>query len=219
MKKTKNMIFYFTKKHKFTTRIIKDHMNIEMVSETKVLGTYITSDLKWDRNTRYLVRKAWMRMQLVHKIASFTNKTSDIKAVYMTFVRPVLEQSATVWHSSITRENSTDLERVQKCAVKLIMNKTDKTYKESLAFLGLTTLKDRREKLCMNFALRAKSNEKLKKMFPIRKELRNQKRRKTEKYVVQKAKTNRLKKTSQIYMQSLLNRLECQNKTYRSYQD
>ena len=65
----------------------------------------------------------------------------------------------------------------------------NKTYKECLAFLGLTTLK---ETLCTNFELKAKKMKiEEDKMFPFRKELRNQKRRKTEKYVVQKAKTNR----------------------------
>ena len=67
-KNTKNMIFNFTKNHKFTIRMVEDNVNIKVVNETKLLGTYITSDLKWDRNTSYLVKKAWKRMQLLHKV-------------------------------------------------------------------------------------------------------------------------------------------------------
>ena len=34
--------------------------------------------------------------------------------VYVLFVRSILEESATVWHSSPTEENTSDLKRVQK---------------------------------------------------------------------------------------------------------
>ena len=50
-KKTKNMIFNFTKNHQFTTRMIEDDVNIQVVQEFKLLGAWITTDLKWDRNT------------------------------------------------------------------------------------------------------------------------------------------------------------------------
>ena len=218
-KKTKNMIFNFTKNHKFTIRMVEDNVNIKVVNETKLLGTYITSDLKWDRNTSYLVKKAWKRMQLLHKVSSFTNQTRDLKAIYITFVRPVLEQSSTVWHSSITQENSTDLERIQKSAVKLIMGKNYKSYNDSLTYLGLQTLKNRRDKLCLNFALKAAKHEKMKNMFPLRIEKRHNKRRKTEKYLVQRARNKRLKNTSIIYMQSMLNKHYQQKQIKRTHQE
>ena len=44
-----------------------------------------------------------------------------LKNVYILFVRSILEQSATVWHSSLTQENKEDLERVQKSAFKVIL--------------------------------------------------------------------------------------------------
>ena len=60
-------------------------------------------------------------MQLLHNAAKFTRKKSDLRSIYQTFIRPVLEQSAPVWHGSITEEDSADLERVQKAAVRVIM--------------------------------------------------------------------------------------------------
>ena len=42
-------------------------------------------------------------------------------------------------------------------------------------------------------------------MFPKRKEARNEKRRHTEKFIVQKAKTEKLKNSSILYMLRLLN--------------
>ena len=49
-KKTKNIIFNFTKKYQFTTDLTVNNKNVDIVKETKLLGTYITDDLKWDKN-------------------------------------------------------------------------------------------------------------------------------------------------------------------------
>ena len=58
VKKTKSMIFNFSKKHQFITNLKVENDIVEVVSETKLLGTYITSDLKWDKNTSELVKKS-----------------------------------------------------------------------------------------------------------------------------------------------------------------
>ena len=51
------MIYNFTKNHQFTIRMIEDHVNIEVVNEIKLLGTWITSDLSWDVNTNFSQRR------------------------------------------------------------------------------------------------------------------------------------------------------------------
>ena len=126
------MLFNFTNKHKFTTRLNENEQNIEVVSEFKLLGTILTDDLKWGRNTSYLVKKAYMRMQLLYSAAKLTKNKKDLKHIYITFIRPVLEQSAPVWHSSLTEENSRDIERVQKAAVRTIIGRNPTDYETSL---------------------------------------------------------------------------------------
>ena len=91
-KKTKNMIFNFTKKHKFTTRLEVNKENVEVIEEVKLLGTIKTNDIKWDKNTTHIVKKAWRRMQLLHNAARFTKERSHLTSIYKTFIRPVLEQ-------------------------------------------------------------------------------------------------------------------------------
>ena len=73
IKKTKNMIFNFTKKYQFTTKLSVDSEPIEIVNQTKLLGTYLTDDLKWEKNTSEIVKSAWQRMQLLYRAASFTS--------------------------------------------------------------------------------------------------------------------------------------------------
>ena len=103
-KKTKNIIFNFTKKFQFTTDLIVNDKAVEIFKETKLLGTFITDDLKWDKNTSKLVKKGFQRMQLLNKAAKFTSKIQDLKKIYMTYIRSILEQSAVVWHSSLTKK-------------------------------------------------------------------------------------------------------------------
>ena len=74
-------------------------------------------------------------MELLRKVASFGTPSEDLKAIYILFVRSILEQSAVVWHSSLTEENRNDLDRKQKYAMKIIQQEKYKGYKKSLAKL------------------------------------------------------------------------------------
>ena len=124
------------------------------------------------------------------------------------YVRSILEFSATVWHSSLTEENRNDLERVQKTAFRIILGQRYKTYQNALNILNLETLDERRNILCLNFAKRTSKHPKLKKMFPLNEKMHSMKTRKQEKYKVQKAQTERLKRSAVIFMQNLLNEQE-----------
>ena len=141
----------------------------------------------------------------MRKVSSFGLDKEELKNIYFLFVRSVLEQSATVWHSSLTQENKEDLERVQKSAIRIIMGEEFQGYQKSLDKLDIETLDARRETLCLNFALKTSKNPKMKKMFPLKDKLHDMQTRQPEKYVVQHANTERLKKSSIIYMQNLLN--------------
>ena len=57
-KKTKSLIFNFTKKYQFTTKLSVNDVELDVPKEAKLLGTIITDNLKWDRNTEELVKKS-----------------------------------------------------------------------------------------------------------------------------------------------------------------
>ena len=141
-------------------------------------------------------------MQQLRKVASFSTPTEDLKEIYILVIRSILEHSATVWHSSLTQENIDDLERVQKSALRIILQDKYKSYKQGLALLNLETLADRRESL---FALKCVKHEKLSHMFPINEKTHIMGTRKEEKFEVQFANTGRLQKSPIIYIQKLLN--------------
>ena len=213
-KKTETMIFNFTEDFQFTTRLKLKGQNINEIENKKLLGTIVSNNLKWDMNTNDLVKRANARMQLLRKVAGFGASKDDLKLLYIQFVRNILEQSAVVWHSSITVENKESLERIQKSAVRIIMGNEYKNYEDSLNRLDLQSLEDRREMLCLKFAQKCVKNERLMHMFPLNEKEHEMKTRKKEKFKVQFAHTSRLKKSPLIYMQKLLNEDESRKKKF-----
>ena len=53
----------------------------------------------------------------------------------------MLEQSATVWHSSLSIQNINDIERVQKPVFKLILGEKYKNYENALHKANLVSHK------------------------------------------------------------------------------
>ena len=152
-----------------------------------------------------MVKKANARMQLLRKVATFTRDEEELKNIYVVFIQSILEQSCVVWHSSLTFEDSNNLERVQKSAIKIILNEQYEDYDKGLEILNLQSLYNRRITLCENFAENTTKHEKLNSMFP-----RNDNESKTrnpEQFKVNMAFTERYKNSSVPYMQRLLNKL------------
>ena len=203
--KTKSIIFNYTRKYQFNTRLKLEGNILETVEETKLLGTIITNNLKWDRNTEHIVKKAYARMAILRKLSSFQAPEKDMKQVYIAYIRSLLEQSSNVWHSSLSVENETDLEKIQKVALKIILKEKYHSYQNALNHLELDTLKDRREQLCLSFAKKCLKNRKMKHLFQPNMKSHEMNTRDHEHFHVLHANTERLKHGPIIYMQNLLN--------------
>ena len=89
--------------------------------------------------------------------------------------------------------------------MKIILNDRYKSYEQALEALNLQTLFDRRQKLCLNFAMKTTKHRKMNKMFPLRKDFTNMKTRINEKYEITMAHTERLKRSALPHMQRMLN--------------
>ena len=208
--KTKNIIFNFSRNNQFTTDMELDGKVIETVKETKLLGTVITDKLEWNRNTDKIVKEANKRMVFLHKSSKFTCNKSDLKKIYILQIRSKLEQSAVVWHSSLTQKCKKKLERVQKSALRIILGDQYINYRNALEVLDLQSLDDRRESLCLKFAKKCLQVKKFQSMFPKRRQVHSMKKRKNEKFVMRRSLTGRHQNSAIPYMQRLLNRVEAE---------
>ena len=125
---TKTMIFNYTVNYEFMTRLSINNQQIEVIDSTKLLGTVLSNNLSWDLNTAAIVKKANACMQLLRKVVSFGTSLHELKDIYILYIKSFLEQSATVWQSSLTKKNKTDLERIQKSVIRIILGQKYQTY-------------------------------------------------------------------------------------------
>ena len=197
----------------FSTDIKLNNESIETVSETKLLGTIITNDLKWNKNTENIVKDTNKRMQILHKATKFTNNIRDLKQIYMLQIRSKLDQSSVVWHSSLTQKNRNDLERVQKSAVRCILGDSYRGYEDALKRLGLVTLEERREQMCLKFAKQCLKLDKMKQLFPRNKSSHVMNIRSSKFFIVSKCQTERFRRSAIPSMIRLLN--DCERKKER----
>ena len=204
-KKTKQIIFNFNKDKQFTTEVRLKGEPLEIVDEVKLLGVIINKDLKWNKNTSYLVEKANKKMRMLHIASKFTRNREHLIQIYKTFIRCNLEFSSNVWHSSLTEENREDLERVQKAALKVILKKDYLSYEDALKVTNLQSLDERRQTIAMRFAKNCLKNGNYSKLFPLNNPKHGMKVRDPLKYQIKRANTERYKGSSIIYMQKLLN--------------
>ena len=105
-------------------------------------------DLKWKSNVEYLVKKAAKRLFLWKVLKSYNAPTQDFRVFYIYIIRSTLEYCAQLWHGNLTTEQSHDLERIQKRAIRVIYPEV--TYEEALLKCNLDTLEFRREDMCIN---------------------------------------------------------------------
>ena len=199
-KKSNYMVFNYTKNYQFSTRLYIGGTLLENVHQTKLLGSIISSDLTWWANTNMITTKAYQRLELIRKLYEFKVPLIDLTHIYTLYVRSILEFNCCVWHFSITKTESEDIERVQKIACKIILKDHYSTYDDALTTLGIQKLDKRRLMLCTRFVKKCLKFDKSKDMFPP-----SHTNTRHEEFKVNFAKTNRLKDSAIPMMQRTLN--------------
>ena len=170
------MLFNPSKTTDFVPEVNLAGQLLENVEEIRLLSITLRSDLKWKTNTENITKKAYKRLWTIKRLEAHGASHDDMLEVYKKQIRPILEFSVPVWHPGITKGESKDIERVQKCVTKIILQDRYKTYKQVLSDTNLQYLSERRNKICKKFALKAEKHNKFKKWFKVNK--------KTKKYPV-----------------------------------
>ena len=144
-------------------------------------------------------------MRMLHIASKFTRNREHLKQIYKTFIRSNLEFSSNVWHSSLTKENRQDLERVQKAALRVILGAEYLNYKDALTLAKLESLEERRGLISLKFAKNCLKNENFSKLFPLKRKNHAMNVRNPDKYVVKSANTERYKNSTIPFLQRQLN--------------
>ena len=210
VEKSKYMLINFTKKYQVNTRLNMEQELLQQVNQTRLLGLILRDDLSFKSNTEHITRNAFKRMTILHKLGKFSLPVEDLVNIYVLYIRSVLEQSSVVWNSSITKGEQLDIERVQRCALRVILKENYESYEDALKLCNLDSLKARRNSLSLSFAIKCTKNENTRDMFPLNNNVTNT--RFCEKYEVTRSCTDRLANSAIPFMQRLLNKHELKKK-------
>ena len=131
---------------------IIDDAPLEIVTSLKLLSITIQNDLKWDTQVKHMVSKASRRLFILCKLKKNGVKADDLVLIYKMYIRPLLEFGTPVWSSSLTNNQSNDLERVQKRALRMITYPSSDHYNDLLRTYDLDSLEDRRILILTRFA-------------------------------------------------------------------
>ena len=202
--KTKLMVFNPCKMVDFRPELEVGDDQLQLVDEMKLLGVTIRSDLKWVSNTKDIVKRALNKLWIIRRLKVLGANTNELVDIYNKQCRSILEFAVPVWNGNITRNEVTDIERVQKVALHIILGYRYENYKNALEKTNLETLETRRSKLCLKFALKAEKNDKHCKWFKKRQKTAT--RQQSGKYWDVLARTDRLKKSPIPYFTNLLNK-------------
>ena len=163
LKKCKGMQIDFRKNKTIIPQLeIKNNLLIKVTSYN-LLGLWIDDNLKWNTNTEYIVKKATKRLFLLKALKSYHSPVNDMKIFYTAVIS--LEYGAQVWNDSLTKDQSNNIERIQKRALGIIYWEYD--YDRVLNHAQLTTLKDRRDHICVDLIKRMSNpHHKLQNLLP-----------------------------------------------------
>ena len=129
-----------------TTYKLGDHI-VEKCNEMRDLGVIIQDDLKWKSHINLMCRKAFQKCYLIFRAFSSNNIWIYIK-LFITFVRPILEYSSTVWNPNLL-EDIRKIESVQQYYLKTLCKRcriTSNSYSDRLYKFNLKSLIYRRLK-------------------------------------------------------------------------
>ena len=116
-----------------------------------------------------------------------------------------MEYCSVAFHSSLTTEQRSKLEQIQKTCLRVILGEMYVSYEAALEMCGLETLDTRREVRCLTFARRCLKYPRTSRIFPY-KSAHEQNVRKRETFVVNPARTSSYQKSAIPYCQRILNK-------------
>ena len=84
-------------------------------------------------------------------------KSEETRSQWRTNARSIstTDQECGVWNSGVTQHEICALERVQRTAVAIMRGDSHTNYQAALEYFQLNTLEDRREDICLKFAVKA----------------------------------------------------------------
>lgn len=89
--------------------VISNH-HLATVSNAKVLGVNIQSDVKWESHVKFIEKRANGKLYMLRLLKRYGLPCEDLLTVYVGYVRPVTEYAAPVWSGALTKHQQLRIE-------------------------------------------------------------------------------------------------------------
>ena len=166
--KCKEIRISFARNQPELNPITIENQIIEVVSDFKVLGLNISNNLTWNKHITELVKKASKRIYFLIQLKRAKIPIQELITFYITCIRSVLDYAVPVFHYSLPKYLSQDLERVQKRVFGIIYPHLK--YEEALNLSGIEHLSTHHQNSCKKLfnAIIKDSNHSLHYLLPPR---------------------------------------------------
>ena len=105
----------------------------------KDLGITLSVDLSWNKHYKTITARAYKVLGLIHQTFSSCHSTTTMTRLYVSLVRSQLFYCTQIWRPHLMKD-ILNIERVQRCATKHILNDYTSSYKSRLMQLNLLPL-------------------------------------------------------------------------------
>ena len=139
---------------------------IKAVSDAKLLGVTLSSDISWNAHITEVIKKAAKRLYFLIQLKRARVSQKDLCLFYVTCVRSVIDYAAPIFHYSLPAYLTHELERVQRRAMQIICPGIE--YQHALALVNLPTVAKHHNDICKHTFenICNDSGHKLKKLLP-----------------------------------------------------
>ena len=200
-----NYMVISRKKDNFATRLKLDNKTVDRQTEIRHLGVWLCEDLSWEKNISEICKKAYSRVKMLSKLKYVGTNKKDLILLYCLHIRSITEYCSTAFHSSLTLKQANKLESIQKTCLRIILGEDYISYESALISTNLLSLKQRREKKEISFALKCTKHPTNSNLFPINPSLDPHVMRNREPYMVNQARTETYRISAIPHLQRRLN--------------
>lgn len=212
LNKTQLLCISDSKNYSLDTYLRVGNQIIEGQQELKILGYYLNN--KPDASAQYgaIRRNAAARAWSLRHLKRSGVGNRDLVQIYTAFVRSVVEYASNVYGGFLTESQKTGIERIQELALQSIFG-TYGNYHDNLIKAGIPTLEERRRLLFLRFAGKVEKSATFSKKWLKPADPSGHDLRRADKYKVERARTERLRRAPIPRIRSALNEISRENKT------
>ena len=111
------------------------------------MATYVYASSQGQR-THFARTKMW----LLRRLKKLNLDEDLVLDFYLKEIWPLAEHGVAIWNSGLTKGQVSDLEKIQKIALKIILNENYTSYDVACTLMNILPLEIRRTDLCTAFA-------------------------------------------------------------------